>query len=204
MKNNFEIRKEFTTSEWSGGSTTELYIYPEDGNYKDRNFLFRISSAVVRESPSVFTKLSGVTRTLTLLEGTLILKHEGEPDITLLSGETDIFAGEKKTVSKGCAIDYNLMTKNGAHGTTEYICLLQGDRENFVIHTMDDSNCVALFYVYEGAILIGNGYEEQIVHQGELLIIKQSSGQELQSFVMENRQEMNAKIIQTIVYVKEQ
>lgn len=39
----------FTTSVWSGGKTTEMYMYPQTASYRDRNFLFRISSATVEE-----------------------------------------------------------------------------------------------------------------------------------------------------------
>ena len=55
----------FHTSVWSGGKTTELYLYPFDGSYAERRFLFRISSASVDLAESHFTKLEGVTRYLT-------------------------------------------------------------------------------------------------------------------------------------------
>ena len=28
------MEKDYKVSKWSGGSTTELYLYPEDGDYK--------------------------------------------------------------------------------------------------------------------------------------------------------------------------
>lgn len=57
------------TNNWSGGTTTQLAIYPKDAEYKKRNFLFRISTATVETKESEFTKLPGVSRKL-------ILKHE--------------------------------------------------------------------------------------------------------------------------------
>ena len=33
----------FKESKWSGGITTQLYIYPKDSDYQKRNFNFRIS-----------------------------------------------------------------------------------------------------------------------------------------------------------------
>ena len=39
--------KDYKVSRWSGGDTTELYLYPEDGDYKSGNFQLRISSATV-------------------------------------------------------------------------------------------------------------------------------------------------------------
>ena len=40
MSEKMSVKKaeEFSTSNWSGGTTTQLYIYPEDGNYAERNF----------------------------------------------------------------------------------------------------------------------------------------------------------------------
>ena len=55
-------------SEWSGGTTTELYLYPPDGSYRERRFKVRLSTAVCRDETSVFTKLSDTKRILMVLE----------------------------------------------------------------------------------------------------------------------------------------
>ena len=39
--------KDYKVSKWSGGDTTELYLYPENGDYRSGNFQLRISSATV-------------------------------------------------------------------------------------------------------------------------------------------------------------
>lgn len=59
----------YKKTNWSGGDTTELYIYPEDSRYQKRDFLFRLSSATVNLEKSAFTKLDGVSRKLMLLSG---------------------------------------------------------------------------------------------------------------------------------------
>ncbi len=41
-------------STWSGGTTTELFIYPEVAEYSERNFDFRISTATVEVEESNF------------------------------------------------------------------------------------------------------------------------------------------------------
>ena len=51
-------------SNWSGGVTKELYIYPEDGNYQSRNFKFRISIATTELESSTFTKLENTNRVI--------------------------------------------------------------------------------------------------------------------------------------------
>ena len=49
--------KDMNTSYWSGGTTTEIFIMPEGASYKDRDFLFRISTARVEKPESDFTLL---------------------------------------------------------------------------------------------------------------------------------------------------
>ena len=54
-------RKDATTSNWSGGSTTEFYIYPPQSSYSQRDFAIRISSATVDVESSEFTLLPGLS-----------------------------------------------------------------------------------------------------------------------------------------------
>ena len=62
----------FITSTWAGGTTTQLYLYPENGSYANRDFLFRISSATVDLEESGFgVLLSAVT--VFVYQGTLVL-----------------------------------------------------------------------------------------------------------------------------------
>ena len=61
--------EQMQTSRWSGGSTTQMMIFPAGSSYRNRDFRFRISSAAVEDAVSVFTKLDGVERFLTVLEG---------------------------------------------------------------------------------------------------------------------------------------
>jgi len=54
------------TSKWSGGTTTQLAIYPEDADYGKRNFTWRLSTATVEAAESVFTSLPGIDRIIKL------------------------------------------------------------------------------------------------------------------------------------------
>lgn len=102
-------KDEYHTSMWSGGSTTEMFIYPEKSSYKNKDFLFRISSATVKEEKTVFTKLEGIKREIVLLEGDMSLAHDGVEKVLLMPYEPYIFEGGQNTTSKGKAIDFNLM-----------------------------------------------------------------------------------------------
>jgi environmental stress-induced protein Ves len=39
-------------SQWSGGTTTQLYLQPEDSVFSDRNFDLRISTAKIEQELS--------------------------------------------------------------------------------------------------------------------------------------------------------
>ncbi len=103
---------DFRTSCWSGGTTTELFLYPEDGNYAARNFLFRISSATVDLAESDFTPLPGVERYITPLQGTFTLTHPGQSAVFLEPLAAPYrFSGGIPTHCAGRATDFNLMLK---------------------------------------------------------------------------------------------
>ena len=112
MKLQHLTAKDFRTSTWSGGTTTELYLYPENGSYGARDFLFRISSATVDLDESDFTPLQGVERYITPLTGSFVLTHPQQPPVVLepLSAPYR-FSGGIPTHCVGRATDFNLMLK---------------------------------------------------------------------------------------------
>lgn len=101
---------------WSGGTTSELFIYPEGSEFKKGDYQLRLSIATVEVEESTFTSLPGVERTLMVLEGELRLKHEGEHEITLNPLQKDHFSGAWNTQSWGKVTDFNLMTKGNCKG----------------------------------------------------------------------------------------
>ena len=108
---------------WSGGKTTELFLYPFDGSYAERRFLFRISSATIDLLESRFTPLPGVTRYLTPLSDGFYLKR-GNRWLFLPRGDVLCFSGEEDILCRGSGRDLNLMLK-GARG--EMRILPKGD-----------------------------------------------------------------------------
>lgn len=108
------IRKgELPVSRWSGGTTTQLAIWPEGAVYAERNFVWRVSSARVETQESEFTSLPGVARCLMVLDGTLHLEHEGRYETELVQFAQDNFSGSWTTRSRGRVTDFNLMTTAG-------------------------------------------------------------------------------------------
>lgn len=104
------IRKDqLTTRIWSGGTTTQLYIFPEDGDYQKRTFDYRISTATVELETSDFTKLLGINRLIMSLDEPLSLKHNNSSWYHLKPFEVAAFKGEDETVSQGQVTDFNVM-----------------------------------------------------------------------------------------------
>lgn len=101
--------KDYKTSQWSGGQTTELLILPLSASYKAMNFDMRLSSASVELDSSTFTPLPGITRFISPLDGPLTLCHPGQAPLELWPFECYRFDGGLKTESQGCVQDFNLM-----------------------------------------------------------------------------------------------
>lgn len=143
---------------WSGGSTTELFIWPEGADYARREFTLRVSSARVDLEESDFTPLQGVTRYITPLSGGFTLTHPGvSPVVMGPMAEPYRFSGEIQTHCVGKATDFNLMLK----GVEGEMALCQDTwqlRPGF--------NC--LYAVADTAVELGEGCT---LKEGELLVV---------------------------------
>jgi len=97
------------TTAWSGGLTTEIAIFPYESHYVTRNFGWRISTATVDVDHSVFTPLPGIWRVLMIIEGRMVLEHEGQHGASLERFQQHAFSGAWRTESWGRAQDLNVM-----------------------------------------------------------------------------------------------
>lgn len=112
----------YKLSKWSGGNTRELAIYPENAEYLDRDFVWRLSSADSDLEESSFTKLPDFDRILMVLEGEVVLAYGEERTVSLKAMEQDSFDGAVKTKCFGRLIkDYNLIMRKGCRGRMEVI-----------------------------------------------------------------------------------
>ena len=69
-------KSDWKVTNWSGGITSELFIYPQKSVFKNGDYNLRISIATVEVEKSTFTPLKDVNRTLLVLNGSLELNHE--------------------------------------------------------------------------------------------------------------------------------
>lgn len=153
-----------TTINWACGTSTEIFIYPGNGSFAERNFLFRISTATVEAEESTFTFFEGITRHLMILKGELELIHEGRYTKHLQPYDQDTFSGEWSTRSKGKITDFNLMLKNGATGSLRHRSIDAGSSELFTSKT-------EYFFIYldTGTATLSNG---NTAKAGDLLQIE--------------------------------
>ena len=103
---------------WAGGSSSQICIWPQDAQYADRNFLYRISTAMAdTDEWSAYTALPGVCRHLLMLNGSAQVKHEGHYDLLMQPYEDiDVFDGGWESSAKGKVCDFNLMCREHCEG----------------------------------------------------------------------------------------
>lgn len=169
---NIKIRtaEEFKPINWAGGISTQLFIYPSDADYKQRNFDFRLSTATVEIEQSEFTSLPGISRKLMILEGTINITHENHYNKKLGKFDTDTFEGDWKTSSVGKCIDFNLMTRNNTKGELSALSLGKNQIINDPINKEID---YLILYAFSGEICLNANEETHRLQKGNLLVITQ-------------------------------
>lgn len=172
MIKDLKIFKEsdFITSKWSGGETTQMLIFPEDSSYKDKSFKWRISSATVELEESDFTKLEGVYRYITTLNGNLKLTHDYDKFIELKPFEIYEFKGGIDTHSYGKVKDFNLMLANNARGELNRINI--DDDVNLSIANYSNEMQICAFYTYDEIINLIIENDVIILNPNELMTFK--------------------------------
>lgn len=103
-------KREVTPAEWDGGKTWELFIFPKEAKYADRDFDFRISTASIEKSPSTFTRFKGYRRFLVMLTGDLHIIRNGEKE-SVKHNQVFKFSSDDEIDSYSSGQDFNLMVK---------------------------------------------------------------------------------------------
>lgn len=168
------IRKnQINTSTWSGGTTSELFIYPENANSYAQNFLFKVASATVDLEKSNFTVFQNHDRIIMTLDNKLELVHNNSQKIVLNKYEPYAFDGSANTISCGKVRDFNLiMQKNKCYGDATALSI----NRNSIIYPRKAiskfDNNIELVYCVSGSLTFKPKDEKNIINAGDLLIIK--------------------------------
>lgn len=134
-------KQQYITSNWSGGTTSQIAIYPSNSTVSNQDFIYRISSAIVNVD-SNFTKYNGYTRYITTLDNSIILN-----DTNLNVLEVHKFSGDDNTSSIGKCTDFNLICRN------EYECNMQVVENDYEIDTTN-FNTFIIFSPFNSEIII--------------------------------------------------
>jgi uncharacterized protein len=157
------------TKLWSGGTTTQLFIWPQDADYAKRNFLFRLSTATVETETSEFTQLPGIFRKIMILEGETRLEHEGYHSKTLKAFEQDAFEGDWKTLSFGSCTDFNLMTSGNCSGSLKAQHLIAA--QSVPLQASADTDFLFI-YLCSGSLQISIENERLKAEKGDLFLLQ--------------------------------
>jgi len=166
----------FTTNQWSGGTTTELFIYPKESSYQERDFLFRLSTATVEVEESTFTSLPGVYRKLMILDGKITINHQDHYKKSLNTFDTDAFEGSWKTTSVGHCKDFNLMLKENTKGDILHISVPGGET------TLQALKCISnMVFVYAAKGICHINVQDKTIdlNVGDLVIMEELSSENL-------------------------
>lgn len=166
---NYKILKDFKQSKWTSGTTTSLYIFPENGDYSSGNFDFRISIATIEEEETTFTPLEGFQRVFTLLEGEVELIHQDKIRSQIGIGEQDVFDGVWLTKSKGFGKPINVIHKAEKKVNVTYFNSLDSS------FNMKPSLEFLFFWAIESELLISFKNQKIELLPNELLCIQNDS-----------------------------
>lgn len=189
----FTIRtsKDFNTINWSGGTSTQLFIFPLTADYQLRNFDFRLSTAKVEVEESNFTSLPGVSRKIMILDGEISIKHEGHYTKQLKKFDVDEFEGDWKTSSVGKCIDFNLMTRGNTTGKLKAVSI---NKTQLIDYPLTCKWRWILIYVLSGKISFAPDANSIVLNQGDLLTIDQNETASMKIQGIENSEFIVAKV----------
>lgn len=191
------------TTVWSGGTTTQLAIYPEHAEYNKRNFLWRISTARIQDEQSLFTCLPDFWRKLMIIEGEVILEYEGSHQVELKPYEQESFSGGWVTRSMGKVTDFNLITAAGCQGELEALFIKEGTSHEIECHKNDVefSLVTEAFYCTEGRVNVSINEDQSLwLEKGDFCVLSwRASLDKVNIKISHSRNESSAYVIRASI-----
>lgn len=169
---------DYVTTQWSGGSTTQLTIAPANAVYADRDFLWRVSSATVELDESDFTALPDYRRFISTVRGDMVLSHNGGAELTLRPGDVHDFDGGDDTHSRGRCTDFNLMLRKGKADGLMGALHLTSDETLFA---PEENAETVLLYCASGDCAVRCGEKAYSLTVGESLLVRGNAALTLRS-----------------------
>ena len=166
---------DFQVSDWSGGKTKQLYLFPPTGHYGKREFDYRLSTATVEVAESEFSDLSGFHRILMSLDHPLRLLNDSRQEETVLDPFTPyFFEGSDSITSRGTCTDFNLIYSNHYQGQMIAV-------SNKQVLIRDEE--IQFIYALTNLTVIGDNFPPLDIEEGNFLIVENET-QETELHIM--------------------
>lgn len=199
-------QKEYAVSYWSGGTTSQVMIWPPESEFKKHEFLWRISLATMEAVDSSFTQFDGFHRILHLLDGESRLSFADGRNYILHPGDEVRFYGTDDVKSCGKAGDLNLIMADGVWGEMRSLCSETRDWNWF--HSIPffgkSGRWCCILYLLSGEMEVGN----TIAGKGDCVVIYPESLQDgmLNQYVEKLFKTGNGglQLIESMVYWREE
>ena len=169
-------KEDFNTGSWIGGRTEEMVIFPPEGSYVDRNFVWRAGILSAQTDEADLPKLEDYDRTVTALGKETIISHGGERVVRLSPLETDSFDGSGRARIYGSAEVLDILVRKGCeasvdivrpHNTAESFDITAGTRMPLISH---------LLFCHSGYAVVSEGQDSVMIREGQMLVISAQNG----------------------------
>jgi environmental stress-induced protein Ves len=158
-------------SDWTGGSTLQLQIHPADATLAERNFAWRLSSAMVNQG-GAFSQFQGFGRWLGVRRGAgLSLEIDNHRLDVREKSHMLWFSGNANTTAElvdGPVVDINLILAAGWQGGMQ---ALEFTREKYRLQVSSVAE-EFLLYVDAGSLLLTLAHQQLRLEMGEVLRCK--------------------------------
>ena len=162
---------------WSGGISSQYYIYPEGADRSTGEYAFIVTSATVELEASTFSDYTGFDRVIMSLTNPYTLVHNDEEVCHLQPFEPHAFTGEEKTVSKGVYTDFNLIMKRGEScGDMTSVFLPAGGSFYGPQGTGGGKHCIWTLLCCAGGFVYRSGEETETIKTGDMLVLDNATG----------------------------
>lgn len=165
MKTKILRPSDYVQNEWSGGTTSQIFIYPDGASLSERDFYFRISSAGIETETSNFSEFEGYNRFFTPLNSGVELTSNGSAPKKINPLELFHFDGASETSAVGKCIDFNLIYKKSLKAN---LTVATYSKTEIVKYTPFPSSEFILIYCWSGAFEVC----EQTIQPGETFLIQ--------------------------------
>ena len=185
---------------WSGGTVNQLFIYPENADFDQKDFVFQVSTATVDVEESLFTFFDNYDRIIMTTDNKFVLVHNDQEEIVLGKNEPHFFYGDDKTQGKGKVNDFNLIMKRGVcRGDVMALSIEKGS----VIFPRKGSDICAktleIVFCAHGKLTFRLGKHQEHLEQGELLVI--DHGEMNGKYLLSNEEDQVCEIVMTKVMI---